>query len=259
VRGYNPPVEERTIYHLVLWTWLALSTITFVVLLGRAAPYGRHGRAGWGPTMPPRWGWLLMEAPAALVILVLAIPHLRAHGDVQIWLLLGLWELHYLNRTFIFPFRIRSKRAMPVSVVVMGIFFNAMNGWLNARGLTLFGPELGRVTLLHPRILVGVALFLIGLFINWDADARLLRLPRTDGSYTIPTGGAYRYVSCPNYFGELVEWLGFTIAAGSLGALSFFVWTTANLAPRALAHHRWYRAQFPEYPQERRALIPFLI
>ena len=258
-RGYNQAVDERAIYHAVLCAWLALSVVTFLVLLGRAAPYGRHGRAGWGPTIAPRWGWLLMEAPAALVIVMLAIPRLGAPGDAQIYLLLGLWELHYVNRAFIFPFRVRSKRPMPLTVVVMGMVFNGMNGWLNARGLTLFGPELGRVAITHPRVLIGTALFLFGLALNWDADARLLRLPRTDGAYAIPRGGAYRYVSCPNYLGELVEWLGFTIASGSLGALSFFVWSAANLAPRALAHHRWYRETFPDYPKERRALIPFVV
>jgi len=29
-----------------------------------------------------------------------------------------------------------------------------------------------------------------------------------------------------------------------------------NLAPRARAHHAWYRANYPEYPKESKALIP---
>jgi hypothetical protein len=29
--------------------------------------------------------------------------------------------------------------------------------------------------------------------------------------------------------------------------------------PRALQNHRWYRAQFPDYPANRKALVPFLI
>ena len=101
---------------------------------------------------------------------------------------------------------------------------------------------------------------LIGLVINWTADARLFSLPRgRDGGYTIPRGGLYELVSCPNYLGELLEWAGFALAAGSLAGASFFVWSAANLLPRALAHHAWYRSQFPDYPPSRKALVPFLV
>ena len=45
----------------------------------------------------------------------------------------------------------------------------------------------------------------------------------------------------------------------SLAGLAFAVFTVANLLPRALATHRWYRAQFPDYPPQRRAVVPFLV
>jgi hypothetical protein len=35
--------------------------------------------------------------------------------------------------------------------------------------------------------------------------------------------------------------------------------TSANLVPRAIAHHRWYRETFPEYPPERKAVLPLLL
>ncbi|MDH5284165.1 MAG: 3-oxo-5-alpha-steroid 4-dehydrogenase, partial [Gemmatimonadota bacterium] len=34
--------------------------------------------------------------------------------------------------------------------------------------------------------------------------------------------------------------------------------TVANLAPRAWSHHRWYLEKFPDYPPDRKALIPHL-
>jgi protein-S-isoprenylcysteine O-methyltransferase Ste14 len=66
-------------------------------------------------------------------------------------------------------------------------------------------------------------------------------------------------VSCPNYLGEIVEWTGFALLTWSLPAVSFAAWTVANLVPRALAHHRWYRERFPDYPRRRKALIPGLL
>ena len=69
----------------------------------------------------------------------------------------------------------------------------------------------------------------------------------------------FRYVSCPNHFGEIVEWAGFAVMCWNLPALSFAVWTAGNLIPRALSHHRWYRERFPDYPPERKAVIPFVL
>jgi steroid 5-alpha reductase family enzyme len=86
---------------------------------------------------------------------------------------------------------------------------------------------------------------------------RTLRKPGETG-YKIPHGGLYRFISSPNYFGELLEWSGFAIAAQTLAGWAFFFFTFANLAPRAVSHHRWYREKFSEYPSSRRALIPFL-
>jgi hypothetical protein len=45
----------------------------------------------------------------------------------------------------------------------------------------------------------------------------------------------------------------------NLPALSFAVWTAANLIPRAISHHAWYRRTFADYPRDRRAVIPAVL
>jgi steroid 5-alpha-reductase/3-oxo-5-alpha-steroid 4-dehydrogenase 1 len=105
-----------------------------------------------------------------------------------------------------------------------------------------------------------VALFVLGFSINLQADTILINLRQPgETGYKIPRGGLFRLVSCPNYLGELIEWTGWAIATWSLPGLAFAVWTAANLVPRALSHHRWYRDRFPDYPAERRAVIPLLL
>ena len=47
--------------------------------------------------------------------------------------------------------------------------------------------------------------------------------------------------------------------AWSLAGLAFALYTTANLAPRAVDHHKWYRDTFPDYPTDRRALVPHVL
>jgi 3-oxo-5-alpha-steroid 4-dehydrogenase len=65
-------------------------------------------------------------------------------------------------------------------------------------------------------------------------------------------------VSGANYFGEIVEWCGYALAAQSLPATAFAVFTFANTAPRAWRHHQWYQEKFDDYPKNRWAVIPFL-
>ena len=43
-----------------------------------------------------------------------------------------------------------------------------------------------------------------------------------------------------NYWGEIVEWAGWALAAWpSLPAAAFALFTFANLAPRGARHHQW--------------------
>ena len=100
-------------------------------------------------------------------------------------------------------------------------------------------------------------IFSAGYGVNRWADRVLQNLRRPgETGYQVPQGGLYRWISCPNYFGEIIEWIGWAIATWSLPGLAFAIWTFANLAPRAAAHHAWYHRHFPAYPPERRALIP---
>ena len=98
------------------------------------------------------------------------------------------------------------------------------------------------------------------MIINIKSDDILFAL-RDDGStgYKIPRGGLFEKVSCPNYLGEIIEWTGWAIATWSLAGATFAIWTVCNLAPRALAHHKWYKEEFEEYPEDRKALVPFLL
>lgn len=65
-------------------------------------------------------------------------------------------------------------------------------------------------------------------------------------------------VSAGNYASEMLEWTGFAIAAGTLPAAAFALFTFCNLAPRGAAHHKWYLTKFDDYPKSRKAVIPFL-
>ncbi len=244
-------------YFLV--AWIVLAVIVFAVLRFWSAPYGRHARPGWGPTIHRTAGWILMEFPAAAVPVALFAASDR-RGNPVAAAFLALWLVHYIYRAFVYPWRLRGgQMRMPLSVVVMGFVFNVVNGYLQGRYLFALGPVRGLGWFGDPRFLSGLVLFLGGYALNRRSDAvlRNLRAPGDTG-YKIPRGGVFRFISCPNYLGELIEWLGWSVLTWSPVGFVFFLWTTANLVPRARTHHEWYRRTFPDYPPERRAIFPFL-
>ncbi len=251
-------MTEPAIHRLLCWGVIALSAVVFVQLLFVVAPYGRHGRSGWGPAVSGRAAWVAMESVPALGFAAVYLMGAQRAAIVPM-VLLALWQLHYFYRAFIYPFRRHASQApMPVLIVVMGMVFNLVNAFVNGRYVSHLG-QLSSSLLTEPRFLAGVLIFLVGRHINMSSDARLRALrDRTDQRYSIPRGGLFRWVSCPNYLGEIVEWAGWAVACWSLAGTSFALFTIANLAPRAVSHHRWYRERFADYPAKRKALVPYL-
>ena len=247
-------------FRILLIISLLTAVGVFAALFYVSAPYGRYARKGWGPQLPSWLGWLLMESVSAVLMLVMFLLD-GAPRTLTLFIFLLLWEAHYVHRAFIYPFTRRDRgKPMPAVVALMGAVFNLGNAYLNGHYLfDLSGSRYQASWLVSPQFVVGVVLFVGGFIINRHADDILHRLRgKGEHGYKIPYGGLYRYISCPNYFGEIVEWVGWAIATWSWPGLAFVIWTFANLTPRARAHHRWYRENFLEYPRDRKALLPGL-
>lgn len=237
---------------------VAVITLISLVVLKVRAPYGRHSNDQWGKMISNKWGWVIMELPALLLTPILALSG-PSNKDWFAWLLIGLWVLHYFNRTVIYPFRIKTKgKKMPLTIVYSALFFNGVNGFVNGYFLGyLYEPDMFR-SFLDVNIVIGVLVFFVGMAINHRADGKLIALRKKNMGYQIPRGWLFEYISCPNHFGEIIEWIGYAIIGWNLPALSFAVWTFANLVPRTLNHHEWYSEKFEDYPQNRKAVIPFI-
>ena len=247
-------------YSLLIKIWIAFGIVLFPVLLSITVPYGRHSRKDWGPMIPNRLGWMIMELPALIMFIVF---FLVGHNPVNLVTLIFflLYTIHYSNRAIIFPLRTHtSKKFMPLIIAIFAIFFNLINGFINGYYFGTVSGGYGIEWLYDIRFIAGGFLFLLGMAINLKSDNVLLALRHSaKNEYSIPTGGLFNYISCPNFFGEILEWTGFAIMTWSPAALAFAVWTIVNLVPRALDHHRWYWEKFPDYPAERKAVIPFIV
>lgn len=245
------------VLRLLSLVWIGLACLTFLGLLFFRVPYGRYLRRGWGKAINSRQAWIIMELPSLFLMLVL----LLSGGPVPYAFFLGaLWLLHCLNRSLVYPFRIGGEgQSMPLSLVVSAVGFNLVHAVLNGAWLGHF-ETCENTDFDSWNFYIGLPLFLAGAFINWHSDGVLIRLRGETGEgYSIPRNGLFRWVSCPNYLGEVIEWAGFALLAWNLPALSMFAWAVANLVPRALQHHRWYQSRFEDYPRERRAILPFIL
>lgn len=247
------------LFHQLVIVWICIALVVFPLALKVTAPYGRHVRKGWGPLIDNKWGWVIYESPAPLLVLYFFFTG-DAPKSNAVWIMFSLFMLHYMNRTFIFPFRIRTKgKKVPLGIVASAFAFNLVNG-------SIIGYHLGYLQnypdtwINDPRFIIGLLIFVLGMRINWQSDNTLINLRDSDETgYKIPYGGFFKYVSCPNLMGEIIEWIGFAIMLWALPGLSFAIWTAANLIPRALDHHRWYQKTFEDYPTERKAVIPRLL
>jgi 3-oxo-5-alpha-steroid 4-dehydrogenase 1 len=250
-------MNEMMIYNGILIAWFVISLIVFIALFFISAPYGRYSRKGWGISLSNRLGWLLMEAPAALLFIFFYFIG-DNKSSIVLFVFIIMWEAHYIHRAFIYPAGLpKSSYGMPLSVIAMGFFFNMVNCYINGRYLFTFSSGYSISWLMDPRFIIGIILFVAGFIINRMSDKTLRDLRHNNESgYQIPQGGLYNLVSSPNYLGEILIWSGWAVATWSIPGLAFAFWTIANLAPRAWANHKWYHMQFADYPVQRKALIP---
>ena len=155
--------------------------------------------------------------------------------------------------------RIKKEGKMPVLVALMAFFFNAVNTFLHGYWFFLLDINYDISWFTEPIFLIGLLVFLLGMYINIHSDNILMRLAKESEGYKIPDKGLYKYVSSPNYLGEILEWLGWAFLTWSVSGLVFFFWTVFNLLPRAISHHKCYKEKFEKYPKERKIIIPKIL
>ena len=242
-------------FYIYLYVMIAIAVVVFIALYFVEAGYGMLVSSRWGKLINNKVAWFFMEFPifAAMVVLWLFSPHRFSIVPLSFFI---IFETHYFQRVFIFPFLMKGNSKMPIGIMLMGMAFNVLNAamqgyWIfyesfnvnySAFGLTYNDIE----WLWSPWFIIGLLLFLCGFVTNLHSDyiIRHLRKDPSDTRHYLPKGGMFNYVTSANYFGELTEWLGFAILTWSLSGLVFFIWTAANLVPRANTLYHKYQSEF---------------
>lgn len=239
---------------LGIWSFLATWSSGILPLAGKipAGPLNCLGTCG------KRFGWIVMEMPVLPVTLYFYLSGSMPPSASAF--VLAPFVFHYTQRALIYPHRLCVRgEQMPLLIVFASSSFYIMNG-------TLVGLYFGSFAiypstwLRDPRFVIGWILFVCGFVLNCRADSVLIGLRRSNppGKYVVPQGGMFNLVSCPHYLGECLEWLGFAMLSWSLVAVVYALWVNLALLAQARTVHRWYKSKFDDYPDARRALIPFI-
>lgn len=253
---------ELAVFNDVMIVMAILGLVVLIALYFVGAGYGMMYNKKWGPSVNNKLGWVLMESPVFIVMLVLWLNSSRTFEAAPLVFCI-FFEIHYLQRSFIFPFLLKGKNKMPLAIVLMGIVFNIVNAYLQGGWILYLAPDnLYTVNWLYtPQFIIGVSIFLAGMVVNLNSDYIIRHLRKEgDSKHYIPRGGLFKYVSSANYLGELLEWIGFAVFTWSAAGAVFAWWTFANLAPRAWRIHRRYSTEFgDEFDKlHLKRIIPFI-
>lgn len=107
---------------------------------------------------------------------------------------------------------------------------------------------------------IGAALMIVNELLNFAVHLQLSCMRKGDGDQTrnVPTGPLFAYVSCPNYFHEIMSWVAFSLGTNLISSWLFTVAGFLQMAEWAVKKHRGYVKTDPKN-KNKKAIIPFIL
>ncbi|KAJ1968651.1 3-oxo-5a-steroid 4- dehydrogenase [Dispira parvispora] len=219
-------------------------------------------QVGWRTTFICEYLGPLLANPLFYYLPQIFYGRAVAHSCMQTTALV-MFEAHFLKRLYetIFVHRF-SSGTMPFANLIKNTTYYTLLAGANV-GFWVYGPWNGALEPSAQRstayTAVCIGLFVFAQISNFltHINLRNLRPPGTRVR-KIPRGYGFDLVSCPNYFFEVTSWVAFTLYTRSLASLIFTVVGAAQMYIWAVKKHKNYRREFPNYPKNRKAMIPFI-
>jgi len=168
-----------------------------------------------------------------------------------------LWMLHYCKREletlFVHEF---GYLTMPV----FNVFKNSAYYWGFATLIAWQVNYPAEKKLPSTLFIIGFTTFTVAMLCNFICHMILKQL-RTPGrtEWKIPRGFLFEYVTMPNYFCEVMTWVGFAILnGGKLFCVAFVLCGAYQMMQWAKERHSKYLKMFPDYPKSRKRMFPFI-
>ena len=254
-------------YTYFLFIMAVLAVIIFVLLQFITPAYGMTYNKRWGMSVDNKWGWMIMESPVFISMFILYWCSLKLGikpFNIVTLIIFVFFQFHYFQRSIIFPLLMKGTSKIPISIITIGMFFNFCNVFMQGGWLFFFSPDNYYTIewLWSPQFIIGTILFFTGMVINIHSDRviRSLRKDKNDTNYYIPKWGLFKYINSSNYFGEILEWVGFAILSWSWAGVVFVLWTFANIVPRSKAVYERYTQFFGDdfVEMKRYKIFPYI-
>lgn len=117
------------------YTLLVTSIFMFIGCNILNATYGRYSQPkGWGPLIPAPIAWMIMESPNIWITILHLCYYYYIYNETTLsstnMVLLSLFFVHYIHRSFIYPYfvSLTNPNAMPLSIMLLAFSFCLFNG-----------------------------------------------------------------------------------------------------------------------------------
>lgn len=183
--------------------------------------------------------------------------HITAH------IAAACWSFHYGKRLYETVFVHRFSHA---TMPFFNLFKNCSYYWLFTAYVAYHvnHPQFTSPSLIQ--VLVGLGGFLLSEIGNFSIHVALrdLRPPGSkERKIPYPTDNPFtklfNLVSCPNYTYEFFSWFFFTVMTQCLPAGLFAAAGLYQMSVWAIGKHKNYKKEFPDYPKNRKAILPFIL
>lgn len=117
------------------------------------------------------------------------------------------------------------------------------------------------------RHLVGIPLFFFASKLHHNVHLKLAKLRKNRAGHVVtsaykqPKDGLFDLVSCPHYLAEVLVHAALGLVLGPGSATFCWMAGAVSLHQVYLAYNtqKWYHNIFPEYPKQRRMIVPYLL
>lgn len=177
-------------------------------------------------------------------------------GDLRFTLVCSALTIHFFKRLFevLFVHKYSGSMDVEATIAISSSYFLSTITMIYCQHLTQDLPQ-PSIDLKYG----GYIIFLVGIIGNIYHHILLSKLRKKgEKEYKIPQGGLFNYAICPHYLFEILIFVGISCTSQTLYTTSFTLGTTFYLMGRSIATRRWYKPKFDDFPNDIKALIPYI-